>query len=190
MTQYASYDPTIPSPSPVLGWYDTVAVSKTLPIPGPNLALIEVPSSDWPNNAARISGWAVSSGVLVAYTPPVAPLSLAQQAVAAINAGLIISLSGSLSLSPTLFPIDPATQLKLNSTVNQLNASGGLFFNKATTGLMKDMMNPSGWHSFTAPQYLAVAEAIGSYVSTLSLIIDGNPNNLSVLPVNNVALTV
>ena len=69
MTQYAYFNSATAAPSPVLGWYDTVEFTyANLPVSGD---LLEVTAGQW---AARMSGlWAVSSGTLVAYTPPVAP---------------------------------------------------------------------------------------------------------------------
>lgn len=187
MTKYASYNPTIPAPSPVIGWYDT-EITAMLPATSSTLALVNVTSS-WPANAARNNGWAISGGTLVSHTPPQSS-TLAQAAAMALGQGLTITITGSLTLSATTFPIDPTAQLKINSNVNKLNQPGNTFFNDATTGRMLDMMNPPGWHVFTATQYLAVAEAIGAYVTVLMEIIDGNPDNLLVLPASNVTIAL
>lgn len=171
MTQYAQFDSTIASPSPVIGWYDTGVLTY------PNLPsssdLLELTSDEWND---RLTGfWAVSDGKLVSYTPPTPVLTLIQQAQKALYAGVTISLTGSITLAPTLFPCDPVTTGKLSTVLNILNATGS-FPGGSSTYQMKDMENPVVWHTFTGPQYSAVVLAIGNYVAPLDLIIDGNPN--------------
>lgn len=82
MPQYAQYDSTVADLSPVLGWYDTDAISY------PNLPasadLLEVSSDQW---ASRMPGpFAVQSGQLVAYSPPIPVIPLATQAQQALQA--------------------------------------------------------------------------------------------------------
>jgi hypothetical protein len=81
MAQYALFDHTTSAPAPVLGWYDTgVFTYPSLPDSSDLLALT---SEQW---AARLTGhWAVSNGVLVAYTPPVVPVPMPRQATAALS---------------------------------------------------------------------------------------------------------
>jgi hypothetical protein len=123
----------------------------------------------------NITGYTFNGTELIPVTPPpVTPPTIAQQAAAAILQGVTISLTGSMTLEPTLFPCDPVTTTKISTVLNILNATG-LFPDGTTTCAMKDMGNPSAWHSFTGPQYTAVVLAIGNYVFLLDQIADGNP---------------
>lgn len=111
------------------------------------------------------------------YTPPPVtppPPTLQQLAGAALNAGVTISLSGSITLAPTLFPCDTATTNKIGSVVDIFNKTGA-FPGGATTYDMKDMANPPVWHTFTGAQYETVVLAISTYVAPLYLILDGHP---------------
>ena len=68
MPQYASFDPNVSDPSPVIGWYDTDILNY------PNLNydnMISMTESEW--NGRMTGSWAVSAGALVAYTPPPRP---------------------------------------------------------------------------------------------------------------------
>jgi hypothetical protein len=83
MTQYAYFDSTVAAPSPVLGWYDTDEFAY------PNLPtaanLCVVPVAQWDARLSNPSGWAVSNGAIVAYTPLPPAIPLATQARAALN---------------------------------------------------------------------------------------------------------
>ncbi len=129
--------------------------------------------------------WALKNGIITAISAP-AP-TLAQQATAAIGAGLTITLSGTMTLAATLFPTDPATTAKIGAVVTAINADG-TFPGGATSFPMKDATG--AWHTFNASQYKAVAGGIAAYVAALNLIIDGNPLGATSLPANAVALTV
>jgi hypothetical protein len=183
MTQYAYFNSAADAPQPVLGWYDTVAVKyHTLP---PAANLLALTPAQW---YARMPGpWAVMGRTLVPYTAPAPVLTLAQQALTAISAGLSISLSGSITLAATSFPTDPTTQVKLGAVVTAVMATGA-FPGGGTTYPMKDLTGT--WHTFTVGQYTAVAGAIATYVAALDMIADGNPMGATSLPVANVALSV
>ncbi len=133
-------------------------------------------------------GWSYSNGT---FSPPapsnVTPPTLAQQAAAAIAAGLTITLSGTMTLAATLFPTDPATTAKIIAVVTAINTDG-TFPGGATTFPMKD--SAGTWHTFTSSQYKSVASALAAYVAALNLIIDGNPLDATSLPANAVTLTV
>jgi hypothetical protein len=176
MTLYAQYDPT-QSPAQVTGWYDTGLFDyPALPA---LTDLLVVTDAQWAARLANPSGWAVSGGALVAYTPPVPTPTFAQQASAAVSAGLTLTLSGSITLAATVFPTDPASQSKLGAVVTGLGATGA-FPGGATSYPMKDAAG--AWHTFTVNQYKAVAGAIMTYVAALDLIIDGNPMGATALP--------
>jgi hypothetical protein len=126
----------------------------------------------------------VENGNTVAAAPS---LSLAQQAASAIGAGITISLSGTISLSATLFPTDPATLSKISDVAATIGATGG-FPGGASSLPMKD--SSGEWHSFTLSQWKSVAGAVGAYAAALQLIIDGNPLEASSLPSASASLTV
>jgi hypothetical protein len=130
---------------------------------------------------------AIESNGVYSPTPPTAAQLLAQQAQAAIGAGLTITLSGTLTLAATAFPTDATTIAKITTVVTTINATGA-FPGGAETYPMKDASG--GWHVFTVAQYKAVAGAISDYVAPLDLIIDGNPLGATALPESSVSLTV
>ena len=134
-------------------------------------------------------GWsAAQKGSTWTFTAPSAPsLTLAQQAVIALSAGVTISLSGTMTLAATAFPIDANTQQKIGAVVTTLLATGA-FPGGATTYPMKDAAG--SWHTFTETQYKTVAGAIAAYVASLTLIVDGNPTNAADLPSSTISLTV
>ncbi len=135
-------------------------------------------------------GWTATqdaSGVWSFAAPVVPPPTLAQQAAAAIGAGITLTLSGTVTLAATLFPTDPATQAKLAAVVTTVTASGA-FPGGASSYPMKDAAGT--WHSFTSAQYVKVAGAIAAYVAALDLIIDGNPLGATALPAASVAVAV
>ncbi len=117
-----------------------------------------------------------------AYAAP----TLTQQAAVAINAGLTLTLSGSLTLAATLFPTDATTQGKLADMAAM--AARGVLPLGATTYPMKDAAGT--WHQFNAAQYQAVAAAIAAYAAAIILIADGNPFGATALPSASVSLTV
>jgi hypothetical protein len=181
MALLAYFDSTQPAPQPVLAWYDTGVIAyPALPA---SANLLQLTPTQW---ASRMTGlWAVQGGALVASTAP-AP-TLAEDAMAAIGAGLMIALSGSVTLSATIFPTDPVTQAKLAAVVTTLTATGEFPGGAATYPLK----SASGeWYTFTVNQYKAVAGAIASYVAALDLIIDGNPLSATALPASSVSLAV
>ena len=125
--------------------------------------------------------WQVVSGALVPLPP-----TLAQQAAALLAAGLTISLSGSLTLSATLFPTDAVTTAKLADMAAM--AARGVLPLGAAAYPMKDSIGV--WHQFNAAQYQAVAGAIAAYAAALILIADGNPLGATALPSASASLTV
>ena len=142
-----------------------------------------------PSGIAAAQGWTAteSGGVWSFAAPVVAAPTLAQQAAAAIGAGVTLALSGTVTLAATLFPTDPATQAKLAAVVTTVTASGA-FPGGASSYPMKDASG--AWHSFTTAQYVKVAGAIAAYVAALDLMIDGNPLSATALPPASVAIAV
>ena len=184
MPQYAQYDPSVPAPSPVIGWYNMDA--RKYPNLPPASDLVEVPADIWTAHYGNTNGYAVSNGTLVAYTPPPPTLTLEQQAANAAISGLTIALSGTMTLAATLFPTDTKTQKAIES-MNAMARAGVLPLGSTTY----PMIDASGtWRHFTAAQYQAVAGAIAAYVAACDLIAAGNPLGVTALPQNSVALTV
>jgi len=134
-------------------------------------------------------GWAATqnAGAWSFTAPPAPSLTLFQQALAALTQGLTVTLSGTITLGATIFPIDPTTQQKLAAVVTTLVATGA-FPGGAESYPMKDATG--AWHTFTVSQYKLVAGAIASYVAALTLIVDGNPTNVTALPTATVTLSV
>ena len=154
------------------------------------------------NNGMTFRAWNSPSGLLPgevyfagppdalqlgAAFPAYGTIPLAQQAAAALAAGLSIALSGSLTLAATTFPTDPTTTGKIAAVVTTLLATGA-FPGGATSYPMKDVAGT--WHSFTAGQYTKVAGALAAYVAALDLIQDGNPLDAAALPPAAISLAV
>ena len=184
MPKYAAFNSAISGPT-FSGWYDTdLFTYASLPPPAD---MLELTTAEWDAHFANPNGWAVQSGALVTYTPPAPVLPLAQQAAAAINAGLTITLSGSLTLAATLFPTDPVTTAKIGAVITTLLATGA-FPGGTTSYPMKDATG--AWHTFTAAQYPKVAGALAAYVAALDLIADGNPLGATELPANSATVAL
>jgi hypothetical protein len=184
MAQFAYFNSAVAAPSPVIGWYDTALFDyPTLP---PSADLHAVTDAQWSGRLTNPSGWAVSAGELVAYTPPAPAPTLAQQAAAASVAGIEIALNGSITLAPTPFPTDPNAQSAI-SMMNQMALAGTL-----PTGFAAyEMVDANGlWHEFTAAQYQKIADAIADFVAVNRLIAAGNPRAPTSLPFASITITV
>ena len=100
MPKYAQYDPSAAAPAPVTGCLDTDTL-PALRLPASGALLLTAAQWD-----AHWSGqWAVSAGALVPYTQPAPVLPPAQQAQAALSAGLTIT-SASLGISGAVFAVN------------------------------------------------------------------------------------
>lgn len=121
MTLYAYYNSATAAPSPVLGIYDS-----SLLVPGatpPNSAnLLEITPQQQVEIA--LGSFAVSGGALVAYTPTPPVPTFTQQAQTAMNAGLAVTLSGSMTLTATAFPVDPITTGKIAAVITTIIKTG------------------------------------------------------------------
>lgn len=113
--------------------------------------------------------------------------ALAQQAQMAIYEGLTLTLSGTLTLAGTKFPVDPATEAKLSAVLSVIYATGG-FPGGASTMYMKD--SAGDWHEFNLSQYKQICGALANYIYALQAIIDGNPMAATELPANSVSLAL
>ena len=164
--QYASFNPTAAAPAPVLGWYDTgVAAYPNLP---PAANLLALTPAQW---AARLmtGQWAVSAGTLVPYTPPAPVLTVAQQAQAALSAGLTVT-SASLGLAAVAFAVDDNAQNRLARMQSLIQAAGGVFPAGVSSLLWVDKAGAT--HALmTVAQFNALGGALGSYALALEEII-------------------
>ena len=138
-----------------------------------------------PAGQTPAQGWIYSGGTFAAPVVPMPPL--AQQAAAALGAGVTLTVSGTMTLAATLFPTDPVTTAKIGAVVTTLLATSA-FPGGATSYPMKDAAG--AWHTFTTAQYPKVAGAIAAYVAALDLIADGNPLSATALPSPNLSVTV
>ncbi|OYV64911.1 MAG: hypothetical protein B7X09_05185, partial [Acidiphilium sp. 21-66-27] len=68
-------------------------------------------------------GWTYASGTFTAPPAPPAP-TLAQQAAAALGAGLTITSTGTMTLAATAFPTDPTSTGKITAVVTAITADG------------------------------------------------------------------
>ena len=175
MTQYAYFNSAVAAPSPVIGWFDTeFAAFPNLP---PASDLLTVTPTQWAARMANPSGWAVSNGALVAYTPPPPVLTLAQQATAALGAGLTITSTNMPSLNGT-YACDDAAQARINRVYALIQRVGGAAFPASMTSL--PWPDKSGaLHTFTSvAEFLAFETAIGDYVLALDMIQATNSGTL------------
>lgn len=157
MTQYAYFDSTQSPPSPVLGWYDTAALSyPSLPSQSD---LLELTSVQW---SARLTGsWAVASGALVTYVPPTPTPTLAQQAQALLATGLEITSTGDGALDGT-YPCGAAIQLQVNSEVTSILLNDT--FTDGSTSLA--WLDASGApHEFSIAQFKTLATALAAFAT-------------------------
>ncbi|OUL64712.1 hypothetical protein HK16_02385 [Acetobacter senegalensis] len=76
---YASFDLSAAHPTPVLGWYDTWAMTDVASVPAAT-DMIAVSARDWADITAfrKPNGRGVQDGKIIDYTPPV-PLSVQAQ---------------------------------------------------------------------------------------------------------------
>jgi hypothetical protein len=159
MPKYAQYDPSVVAPAPVIGWYDTdILQYPNLPAASDLLELSEV---QWEGRTAGPSCWAVSAGDLVAYTPPVPPLTLAQQAAVLIAGGLTITSGGTPALNGT-YAADPQTVSYINSELNAIMLNG-TFADGAATVEWPDAAG--ALHTFNVVEFKALASALGAFVA-------------------------
>jgi len=127
----------------------------------------------------------VIAGETYSATMPVPPaLTLAQQAAQAVDAGLSIALSGSISLAETLFATDPQTQSWIDAEVTSILLNG-TFVDGASTVQWPDATG--ALHDFTVPQFKIIAAAVGAYVGVCRKCIIGSA---TALPPASIPLTV
>jgi hypothetical protein len=177
MTMYAYYNPSVPSPSPVIGFIDTV-VTPNFPLPAQD-SIFELTPEQF---GVRLNGhYAIDNGAFVAYKPPV---SIATQALVATSQGVKVTFAG--VLDGVTFPIDQATQTRMQSILLLLQRRG-TFPGKLTTYPLMDITN-TPWQ-LTVSQYEEVATQILEYASSVDLIFNGNPLKATELPEPSITIT-
>lgn len=166
MAQYATTDAN----GLVTGFYDD-ALHET--IPAGALTLTDSQYQQWVANTA---GLVWRNGELVPYT---IPLTLAQQAAAALAAGCAIVSTGTPALNGTYACDDNAVSY-FTAVQTRINAGLGLPLNAATIAWV-DMAGTA--HNLTAAQFTEIARAISDYVYELKMVAITNSGALPAQPV-------
>lgn len=153
MTRYAYYDSTVPSPSPVLGWYDTEA--------RPMLNLVPVTDDQWNN---RSHGYfAVSAGRLAPYDPPPTnqwQVQLAQH----LALGLILTSTGTPTLDAT-YAIDSISQQQ----VLQIGLYASQFDQFPDGNSTFDYPDVAGnQHTFSVADFIALLHAVAQLTAAIN----------------------
>ncbi len=180
MPKYACFDSTAPAPAPVLGWYDTDR-AKYAKMPAA-ADLLVLTYEQWLNRLGNPSGWAVSNGALVARTPVAATATLAQQAQAALAAGVTVTSASTPALDGT-YACDSSAQHRIAAvslfiTVNNRFPGGG------ATLAWPDAAGAARVFPTTA-LFQAFATAVADHVAALDAVVLGTA---TVLPASSVAL--
>lgn len=166
MARYAYFNSNTPSPSPVLGWYDTEA-SNYDSLPGA-ANLFTLTDAQWDARLAAPNGWAVSNGALIPYNAPDPPVPLDIQAANALTAhiamGIAITCSGNSALNAT-YALDDTTLTQIGSVARDAKSGMGL---------------PGGASTFTYPDAAGVprtftsAQLIMTYIAMRDLLLQLN----------------
>ena len=165
MPKYACFDSAAPAPSPVLGWYDTDRV-RYAKLPAA-VDLLVLTYEQWLNRLGNPSGWAVSNGALVAHTPTVATATLAQQARAALAAGVTVTSVSTPALDGT-YACDPSAQHKI-AAVSLFITVNGRFPGGAATLAWPDATGTARVFPTTA-LFQAFATAVADHVAALDAV--------------------
>jgi hypothetical protein len=169
MPQYACFDHTAPSPQPVIGWYDTDAVSYPNLPPSDNL--LAVSADQWTARLTNPSGWMIASGALVPYVAPTPPPPTIQQQAFALLGEPINLVCTSIPAINGTYPIDPATQAQITGIAAAINAGLGLPGEGST-------FNWAGHDGWPATQFTAYAKAVMNYCYALAQVAQGNSDTL------------
>jgi len=141
------------------------------------------PALQWvPCDGTVQQGWTYVAGVFAAPVVAAPVLTPAQQAQAALAAGLTIS-SPTIPLAGVAFPTDLGAQAKYNSVQTNINTHA-TFPGGAVSGPIKD--STGAWHTVTTAQYTAIVTAISAFVSACDLVVDGYPG--ATVPASSVTI--
>lgn len=177
MPQYAQFDSTASPPAPVIGWYDTDALSyPSLPASG---NLFPLTTDQWTAHFTNPSAFAVSGGALISYSPPPPPPTLAQQAANLIASGFTLTSTSASGLDGVYFigtgqsfgQQDIATEANFISTFSE-------FTNGATSNLPWPLMNGSLVVFPTTTHFLNFAKAVGQFVAAVKVAVATNASGL------------
>lgn len=175
MTQYVSFDSSKPDPKPIIGWWDTSFIDyPNLP---PASDLLEVTPAQWTQHMAdlRLSSFTIQAGALVyAVVPPPAP-TLAQQAQAALLAGVSVTSTSTPALNGT-YNIDVPAQAKIAATSAYILRNGTFYKGQATLPWVDASGTPHVFPSTTI--FEDFATKIGDYVYELDMIIASGAGTL------------
>jgi hypothetical protein len=117
-------------------------------------------------------GWTYSGGTFAApVVPPLPAQTLAQQAAAAISAGLTVTSTSNPALNGT-YACDATAQSHLMAEMIALLNSSGATFADGTASIVWPNITGS-LHTYTPAQFQPLALAIGAYVSALYKCING-----------------
>lgn len=175
VVQYAYFDHTVPDPKPVLGWYDT-AVTQASALPAAD-DLLPLTPAQWTQHMAdlRLSSFTIQAGALVyAVVPPPAP-TLAQQAQAALLAGVSVTSTSTPALNGT-YNIDVPAQAKIAATSAYILRNGTFYKGQATLPWVDASGTPHVFPSTTI--FEDFATKIGDYVYELDMIIASGAGTL------------
>lgn len=176
MTQYAYFRSADPAPSPVIGWYDTGEFAyASLPAADD---LLEVTAEQWTGHFANPSGWAVSNGALVTYTPAPQTPTLAQQAQALLAAGCAITSTSTPALDST-YATDATSQQHVQAEITSILLNG-TFADGTTSIAWLDASNVA--HTFTIAEFKALATALAAFVSACLKVVNGQATVLPSQP--------
>jgi hypothetical protein len=128
--------------------------------------LLELTPAQW---AARMTGqWAVSNGALVPYTPPAPVLTLAQQAAAALYAGITITSTGTPALNG-VYSCDKQAQSNIQAVQIYIQANGKF---PGSSGTYPWLDKSGAPHVFpSVAEFTAFATAIADYVADCQMIV-------------------
>jgi hypothetical protein len=115
-------------------------------------------------------------GAIAPYVAPV--LTPGQQAAAAIAAGIVLTSASKAALNGT-YPVDPATQVKLNSAVTYIMLNNAFPPASAASLAWYDMSGVA--HSFTSvPDFKNFAVAFADFVAHVDIFASSNGSNGSI----------
>lgn len=166
--KYAAYNST----GAIVAFYDSI----DSPVPQ-GVTTIEITDAQW-QTCLDNPGYTVSSGALVAPTPPtaaqLAAAALFQSAQAALIAGLSVTSTGTPALNG-IYAVDQLSQMDIIAIETSINAGKG-FPGGSTTFNYPDMGGVM--HSFTETAFTAFAAAVRDYVYALKSVVAGASTTL------------
>ncbi len=176
MPQYAFFDNTVAAPYPVIGYFNTDAINyQNLP---PALQLLELNAAQWAQTRLNPSGWYVSNGEFIKYTPPVI-LNLAQQAQKIISAAQITVSSVSYPSINGTYNIQQSTIIFINSELVSI-LTDGTFTNGETIVGWPDITGIE--HNMTITEFTLFGKGVAKWYNSLLLITQTNTGTIPSTP--------